>query len=92
MIKYNKNLYSYKELFNIFVDLNKKEKLPSRILLTGQEGIGKFTFSLHFINYLFSVNEIAKYDLLNNSINTESISYKLINCAFSFFCILSFNI
>lgn len=79
MIKYNIKLFSYKNLFNNFVRLDIKNKLPSRLMLTGQEGIGKFTFALHFINYLFSKNETAKYDLKENLINQDSKSYNLIN-------------
>ena len=79
MIKYNTKLFSYQNLFKNFVSLDIKNKLPSRIILTGQEGIGKFTFALHFINYLFSKNEIIKYDLKENLINQESNSYNLVN-------------
>ena len=56
-------MFGHDKLFNHLVDLDKKGKLPQKILLTGQEGIGKTTFALHFINYLLSKNEINKYNL-----------------------------
>ncbi len=79
MLKYNLKLFSHTNLLNDFVNLNSVNKLPSKILLTGQEGIGKFTFALHFINYLFSKNDKFKYNLSENLINTQSVSYNLIN-------------
>ena len=79
MLNYNLKLFSHNKLFNDFVNLDLKNKLPSRILLTGNEGIGKCTFALHFINYLFSKNETIKYNLSDNTINAISKSYNLIN-------------
>ena len=79
MLNYNQKLFSHNKLFNHFLNLDTSNKLPSRILLTGKEGIGKSTFALHFINYLFSRNESTKYNLSINTINTESKSYNLIN-------------
>ena len=71
-------LFGFKKLFDQLVYLDLKNKLPSRILLTGQEGIGKSTFAFHFINYIFSKNEDTKYDLIKNKINLNSISYNLV--------------
>ena len=79
MFNYNLKLFSYNKLFNDFINLDISNKFPSRILLTGKEGIGKSTFALHLINYFFSKNETAKYNISNNSINPESKSYNLIN-------------
>ena len=79
MINYNKKLFSYQNLFNYFINLEIEKKLPSRILLSGQEGIGKKTFAFHFINYLFSKNEKTKYDIIENKINNKSISFNLTN-------------
>ncbi len=78
MINYTHKLFGYKSLFDQLVQLDLKNKLPSRILLTGQEGIGKSTFALHFINYIFSKNEKTEYDLFQNKINPNSISYNLV--------------
>ena len=79
MLNYNLKLFSYNKLFNDFANLNSLNKIPSRILLTGKEGIGKCTFALHFINFLFSKDETTKYNLSDNIINSESKSYNLIN-------------
>ena len=78
MLNYNLKLFSHNKLFNHFFNLDLENKLPSRILLTGKEGIGKCTFALHFINFLFSKNETTKYNLSENTINSESKSYNLI--------------
>ena len=79
MLNYSFKLIGYKNLFNHFVDLESNNKLPSKILLSGQEGIGKSTFALHFINYLLSKNEIKKYNLEENKVNPESITFNLLN-------------
>ena len=79
MLNYSFKLIGYKNLFNHFVDLESNNKLPSKILLSGQEGIGKSTFALHFINYLLSKNEITKYNLDENKVNPESITFNLLN-------------
>tara|TARA_B100000686_G_scaffold77550_1_gene83612 strand:+ start:3095 stop:4021 length:927 start_codon:yes stop_codon:yes gene_type:complete len=79
MLNYNQKLFSHNKLFNHFLNLDTSNKLPTRILLTGKEGIGKSTFALHFINYLFSKNEPTKYNLSTNTINPESKSYNHIN-------------
>ena len=78
MIDYSLKLFSYKKLFNHFVFLDQKNNLPSRIIITGQEGIGKTTFAFHLINYLLSKDEINKYDIEENKINTQSVSYNLV--------------
>ena len=78
MINHMYKLFGFKKLFDQLVYLDLKNKLPSRILLTGQEGIGKSTFAFHFINYIFSKNEDTKYDLIKNKINLNSISYNLV--------------
>tara|TARA_B100001121_G_scaffold308975_1_gene334420 strand:- start:4871 stop:5797 length:927 start_codon:yes stop_codon:yes gene_type:complete len=75
MLHHSLNLISYKNLFNQFIDLDRDNNLPSRILLVGQDGIGKSTFALHLINYLLSKKEITKYNVDDNTINTSSPSY-----------------
>ena len=84
MIECALKLFSYKKLFSHLVNLDKSYKLPSNILLQGQEGIGKTTFALHFINYLFSKNENTKYILPENKINPDKYSiYKTVNEVFT---------
>ena len=79
MLKYNLRLFSYSDLFNTFINLENQNKLPTKILLSGNSGIGKSTFVFHLINYFFSKNEINAYDINRNLINTESRSHQLIN-------------
>ena len=55
------NLFGYENLFNSFVKLKNTNKLPNLILLSGPKGIGKATFSYHFINFLLSEDEEDKY-------------------------------
>ena len=78
MLNYHLKLFSYTKLFDELVALEKRSKLPSRILFTGQKGIGKNTFALHFINYLLSRNEANKYNIENNQINIDNKSYNLL--------------
>ena len=70
-------LYGYKDYFNFFVKLFKKNKLPNSMLLTGEKGLGKSTFVYHLINYLLSINEEKKYSSENFFINDDNSSYKL---------------
>ena len=77
--KYKTKLYGYKSLFYEFVDIYNRKRLPNKILFSGKKGIGKATFALHFINYIFSLKEENRYTLDNNSIDINNKSYKLIS-------------
>ena len=55
-------LYGFNNLFNNFESLFKNNKLPKILLLTGDKGIGKFTFIFHFINFLLSKKNNFSYD------------------------------
>ena len=70
------HLFGYQNYFNSFIKLFQKNKLPNTILLSGQKGSGKATFSYHFINYLLSQNEQNKYELKNFKINSDNKSYR----------------
>ena len=72
--KYQTKLYGYKSLFYEFVDIYNRKKLPNKILFSGKKGIGKSTFALHFINYIFSGNEENRYILDSCSININNKS------------------
>ena len=72
------SLYNhYFELTN-FINLYKNQKLPNKILLSGEKGIGKSTLAYHIINYFLSIDEDLSYDLKNFKINPENKSFKLI--------------
>ena len=72
------NLYGLKTEFIQFVKLFENSKLPNKILLSGEKGIGKCTLAYHLINFILSNDENFSYNLENLSINPENTSYKLI--------------
>ena len=72
------NLFGHKEIFKDLSKLYNNDKLPNKILLSGEKGIGKSTFAYHLINYVLSKDEEQKYDYENNIINSENKSFKLI--------------
>ena len=61
------------------IELYNKGNLPSKILLSGQKGLGKATLAYHFINYVLSYDEQYNYDLNNFEINSENQSFKTIS-------------
>ncbi len=71
-------LYGYKNYFNFFIKLFKKNKLPNAILLSGPKGIGKATFAHHLFTYILSDGEKDNYSLENFKINYNNKSYKLL--------------
>ena len=72
------NLYGLDENLRLFISLYRKKKLPNKILLSGQKGIGKSTLAYHLINYILSQNEEYSYDEKNLKINNLNKSFKLI--------------
>ena len=71
-------LFGYDKIFNSFIALYKKNKLPNVMLFSGPKGSGKSTFSYHFINYLLSQNEQNKYFAENFKIDSNNLSFKLV--------------
>ena len=71
-------LYGHHFEFCNFIGLYKNKKLPNKILLSGEKGIGKSTLAYHLINYILSFDEEHSYDKKNFKINPENKSYKLI--------------
>ncbi len=57
------------------IKLFKNNKLPNKILLSGQKGIGKSTLSYHFINYVLSIDEENSYDVDNFTINSKNRTF-----------------
>jgi DNA polymerase-3 subunit delta' len=72
------SLYGHHFEFCNFIDLYKNKKLPNKILLSGEKGIGKSTLAYHIINHILSFDEDHSYDEKNFKINPENKSYKLI--------------
>ena len=72
------NLFGLDKYFNELINLFKKDKLPTKILFSGQKGIGKSTLSYHFINYVLSKDEKYNYDYDNFSICPENRSFKTV--------------
>ena len=73
-----KNLYMHYEIFNQLCKLYLNNKLPNKILLSGEKGIGKATLGYHLINFVLSEDEEHSYNIKNNEINLENKSFKLI--------------
>ena len=51
--------------FSNFINLYENQKLPNKVLLSGEKGIGKSTLAYHIVNYILSINENYHYDLKN---------------------------
>ena len=71
-------LFGHKDIFNQFINLYSNNKLPNKILLSGQKGIGKSTLAYHLINYVLSKGENYTYDQNNCEINLNNKSYILL--------------
>ena len=67
----------YSEFIN-FIKLYINRKLPNKILLSGEKGIGKSTLAYHIINFILSKDEEFSYDDKNFKINPDNKSFKLI--------------
>ena len=72
------NLFGLDKYINEMIELHEKENLPTKILFSGQKGLGKSTLSYHFINYVLSQDEEYIYDSKNFKINSDNRSYKTI--------------
>jgi len=72
------NLFSLDNYLLEFVELYKKKKLPTKILLSGDKGLGKSTLAFHLVNYILSISEEYPYNIKESKINTDNKSYKLV--------------
>ena len=68
-------LFGLNNFMNELIQLDNDNKLPNKILLSGQKGLGKSTLAYHFINYVLSKNEEFKYDIKNFEINPDNQSF-----------------
>ena len=73
-----RKLFGLNEYINELVNLEENDKLPNKILLSGQKGVGKSTLAYHFINYCLSKNEDYNYNIKDFEISPESPTYKTI--------------
>mgnify|MGYP001462302588 CR=1 FL=1 len=71
-------LFSHKEKFESLIKLYSENKLPNKILFSGEKGIGKCTLAYHMVNYILSLSEENPYDTKNLQINSENKSFKLV--------------
>jgi DNA polymerase-3 subunit delta' len=71
------HLLAHNQLFDVFVNLYNKNRLPNKILLSGEKGIGKSTLAYHLINYILSMNEDFSYDHKNYKISNNNKSFIL---------------
>ena len=74
----NISIYGFKYFFNEIIELYNNGKMPNKILLSGKKGSGKATFAYHLVNFFLSKDEELKYDLIENKINSENKSFKLL--------------
>ena len=72
------NLYGVEENLRTLIALYDKGDLPSKILLTGQKGVGKCTLAYHLINYILSKDEEFSYNINEFKIYSKNRSLKLI--------------
>ena len=72
------DLFGHHTEFINFKKLYLDKKLPNKILLSGEKGIGKSTLGYHIINYILSYDEDFPYDVKNFKINPDNKSFKLI--------------
>ena len=78
MTQLQQSLFGHEKIFDILKNLYLKNKLPNKIIFSGEKGIGKCTLAYHLINYILSKNEDCSYDLKNYKINSENKSFKLV--------------
>ena len=50
------DLFSLDNYLLEFVELYEKKKLRTKILLSGDKGLGKSTLAFHLVNYIMSIN------------------------------------
>ena len=72
-------LYGFDNLFLNLKNLFEQNKLPNKILFSGQKGIGKCTLAYHLSNYILSINEIDPYNFEKKIINDTNKSFKLVS-------------
>ena len=72
------SLFGHHNEFINFIELYQNQKLPNKMLLSGEKGIGKSTLAYHIINNILSNDEDFSYDQKNFKINPDNKTFKLI--------------
>ena len=72
------SLFGHHIEFLNFIELYRNNKLPNKILLSGEKGIGKSTLAYHLINHILSFDEEHSYDAKKFKINPDNKSFKLV--------------
>ena len=72
------SLFGHHIEFSNFIELYINNKLPNKILLSGEKGIGKSTLAYHLINHILSFDEEHSYDAKNFKIKPDNKSFKLV--------------
>ena len=72
------SLFGHHNDLQNFINLYLDKRLPNKILLSGEKGIGKSTLGYHLVNFILSTDEDLSYDVKNFLINPENKSFKLI--------------
>ena len=68
-------LIAMDQYFDEMVRLYESDSFPRVLLLKGKKGIGKFTLTFHFLNYIFSKKEKSPYNKEDKLINSNSKFY-----------------
>lgn len=71
-------LHGFNSALKELINLYESKQFPSKILLSGQKGIGKCTLAYHLINYILSSGEDNPYNILKNQINEDNKSFILV--------------
>jgi len=74
----SKKLIAMDQYFDEMVKLYDSGSFPRVLLLNGMKGIGKFTLTFHFLNYIYSKKEKNPYDTQDKMINSNSEFYNSI--------------
>lgn len=70
------NLFGYSKYFTNLSKLYEIKKFPKVVLISGEKGLGKFTFVFHLINFFFTYkHKDNSYDLQNFKINLQNEFY-----------------
>ena len=71
-------LYGLNKYFYEIAKLHDNKKMPNKILLSGNKGLGKSTLAYHLVNYIFSNFEENKYDIQKFKIDSNNRSFNLL--------------